>query len=249
MPIKLVNGYIPLKERYRMYVINQHNFESLPRNGLVGEWLFSGNANDTSGNGYNGNVSGAVLAVDRKGLPNNAYEWDGTADWINVEFTEQVLRNLFATAFSISWWVKFDVTTTDRILIMFRNGGGPEGGLLIQKQNTGRIRVFIANGTNSYDKNDIDIGINTTSWFNLTLTAYHSSGRLYIDLYKNGVSILDTDVAYSLQDGTILSVNIDRIVFGALEVSGARIHDGKLDDIRMYNRVLTTDEITALYNE
>lgn len=29
-------------------------FADVPTNGLVGEWLLNGNANDTSGNGHNG---------------------------------------------------------------------------------------------------------------------------------------------------------------------------------------------------
>jgi hypothetical protein len=32
----------------------------VPTNGLVGYWPFNGNANDASGNGYNGTVNGAT---------------------------------------------------------------------------------------------------------------------------------------------------------------------------------------------
>jgi hypothetical protein len=43
----------------------------------VGEWLFNGNANDSSGNGNNGVVSSAVLTNDRFGIANQAYWFDG----------------------------------------------------------------------------------------------------------------------------------------------------------------------------
>jgi hypothetical protein len=42
----------------------------VPSNGLVGWWPFSGNANDGSGNGNNGNVTGATLTLDRFGASN-----------------------------------------------------------------------------------------------------------------------------------------------------------------------------------
>jgi hypothetical protein len=47
------------------------------QNGLVGYWPFCGNANDVSGNGYNGTVNGATLTTDRFGVANKAYSFDG----------------------------------------------------------------------------------------------------------------------------------------------------------------------------
>jgi hypothetical protein len=41
--------------------------------GLLAEYLFDGNANDSSGNGNNGNVHGATLTKDRYGNDNSAY--------------------------------------------------------------------------------------------------------------------------------------------------------------------------------
>jgi hypothetical protein len=35
----------------------------VPTNGLVGWWPFNGNANDESGNGHNGTVTGATLTT------------------------------------------------------------------------------------------------------------------------------------------------------------------------------------------
>ena len=47
--------------------------------GLVGEWLFSGNANDTSGNGNNGcTVGGPALVIDRFGNSGGSYSFDGS---------------------------------------------------------------------------------------------------------------------------------------------------------------------------
>lgn len=45
----------------------------VPTNGLVGWWRFNGNANDESGNGNNGMVTGALITTDRFGFNNEAY--------------------------------------------------------------------------------------------------------------------------------------------------------------------------------
>ena len=45
----------------------------VPSNGLKAWYPFSGNANDLSGNNFNGNVAGAQLSTDRNGNTNAAY--------------------------------------------------------------------------------------------------------------------------------------------------------------------------------
>ena len=51
--------------------------------GLVAYYPFNGNANDESGNGNHGTVSGASLTYDRSGSTRSAYSFDGVDDWIN----------------------------------------------------------------------------------------------------------------------------------------------------------------------
>ena len=71
------------------------------RNGLVGYFPFCGNANDASGNGNNGNVTGATLTTDRFGNLNSAYNFSGTNQYISV-----AASNLPTTSRSTSLWFK-----------------------------------------------------------------------------------------------------------------------------------------------
>ena len=52
--------------------------------GLVGWYKFSGDVTDNSGNGNDGTVYGATLITDRFGQANEAYSFDGTDDWIDL---------------------------------------------------------------------------------------------------------------------------------------------------------------------
>jgi hypothetical protein len=49
----------------------------ITRDGLIAEYLFNSNADDTSGNGFHGVVQGATPTADRSGKPNSAYAFDG----------------------------------------------------------------------------------------------------------------------------------------------------------------------------
>ena len=52
--------------------------------GLVAYYPFNGNANDESGNQLHGTVDGATLTIDRFGNIDNAYNFDGDNDYIEV---------------------------------------------------------------------------------------------------------------------------------------------------------------------
>ena len=48
---------------------------------IIAYYAFSGNANDSSGNGYDGTISGdPQLTTDRFGNSNSAYSFDGDGD-------------------------------------------------------------------------------------------------------------------------------------------------------------------------
>ncbi|MFT6843648.1 MAG: hypothetical protein ACJASR_002432, partial [Psychroserpens sp.] len=74
----------------------------VPSNGLVGWWPFNGNANDESGNAYNGTVNGAALTTDRLGATNSAYSFNGNSAFIQTP-TSAVN---FPSGFTISVWAK-----------------------------------------------------------------------------------------------------------------------------------------------
>ena len=45
--------------------------------GLVAYYPFNGDANDESGNGNDGTVNGATLTLDRNGVADSAFDFDG----------------------------------------------------------------------------------------------------------------------------------------------------------------------------
>ena len=83
--------------------------------GLDAYYPFNGNANDESGNGYHGTVTGATSIADRFGAPSSAYSLDGN-DYIQVPSSPEA-----ATYLDFSAWVRLD------------EEGGRDGGYILNK--------------------------------------------------------------------------------------------------------------------
>lgn len=97
-------------------------FGQVPTNGLVGYYPFTGNANDMSGNGYNGTNHYATLTTDRYNVISSAYYFNGTTGYISLPYTPFLLQN-----YSFSVWAYPVVnpanTTSTSILDIGGSGG------------------------------------------------------------------------------------------------------------------------------
>lgn len=194
-----------------------------PRNGLVAEYKFSGNANDTSGNANNGALSGGpTLTTDRFGKANRAYSLDGVDDGITT-VTDQ-----FATGNNVSLSVWFKVPSIAaplRFFVMCSDFGVATGGA------NASFAISIPTTDNAAGT------ITAAEWHHLLGTYDGTNIRCYID----GVLTETTNHPGDITDP-------DRpLTFG---VFGASYWTGTLDDVRVYNRVISSaSEISNLYHE
>ena len=209
-----------------------------PANGLVGYWPFNGNANDESGNGNNGTVNGASLTTDRDNIANGAYYFDGSNDVITVPDRSDLRLN--TGDFTMSLWYKIaSYGLPNRILLMKSNGPGNTNKWLIEKTAVINGGPFITFHTNSSSGGQYVKGntVQDTIWHNVTFVR---TGK-YNYLYEDNILVkLDSvlQVPYSAAD----------IRIGGDEINGGgHWHHGKIDDIAIWNRALTSSEISNLY--
>jgi hypothetical protein len=204
----------------------------VPTTGLVGWWPFNGNANDLSGNGFNGSVNGAVLTTDRFGTSNNAYSFDGSNDEIVI--THNSSFNF--TDFSISCWALKDNQS------LYIPG-------IISKVQTNNLGWYLVANLNISDSICFEGGVSSGNyfgahsapltplqWVHIVGTFSPGSQKIYV----NGVLISSDNNPGNLYNS---SENI-RIGFK----NGDSYWGGKIDDIGIWNRALTPCEIAALYN-
>jgi len=215
----------------------------VPSNGLVGWWPFNGNAVDESINANDGTVNGATLTADRFGNVSSAYNF-GTSKYIQLNPN---LQNSFGTsgggnsAFTISCWFKNQdsVFINPSVLIGGRNTNGANFTGLHPWQSTKTVRFYV-NSYNTYNANLLSIDfVNIKNWNNVT-ASYSSLNAPNLKLYYNGV-LIDT-----------LTTNNPWIYTSQFNIGAdiyyPRYFNGDIDDIGIWNRVLTPSEITGLYN-
>lgn len=206
----------------------------LPAEGLVGWWPFNGNANDESGNGNNGTVNGATLTSDRLGTTNTAYSFSGNNSFIEIPSFNWYSGNGF------SLWVNLTSILNDQMFLKHGTAYGGSGDGVYM--NLFSSKVFITSPKNAGEgavtpSNPFTIN----NWVMITYSVQNNQST---SIYING--ILVSSPAYN---GIITSLlNPSTNIFLGKDVpSNSQQLLGKIDDIGIWNRALTPEEITALY--
>ena len=219
----------------------------VPTSGLVGWWPFNGNANDESGNGNNGTVNGALLVQDRYFNNNSAYSFDGINDFIVIS---NILLNGGYQSYSISYWynktVPFSVPPPETIIN--DRISGTSGFKYVSNNNSVNTLQFASASQNISSQTSSISPISplvhtNSSWFNIifTLNASNNNAKIYV----NGV--LDDSTQFNPNNWP---TNNASTYIGAapLAIGDEQWYNGKLDDIGIWNRAITQQEITELYN-
>ena len=219
----------------------------VPTNGLVGWWPFNGNANDESGNGNNGTVNGATLTPDRNGKANSAYSFDGLNNYIKIQNSNSLnpgnisISGWFNTktfASNVNLGAKAIITKWYGQLACNSNGDNYNVQLsLINSKNAFVVATSLNNQViNSANSNLIELN----KWINFTFIHDQNFGQ---KIYINGSLVYENKL-----NGLLCKTNND-LYFGADNSLNSinRLFQGYIDDIAVYNRALTQQEITALY--
>ncbi len=218
----------------------------VPSNGLVGWWPFNGNANDESGNGNNGTVNGATLTTDRFGNVGKAYSFDGNQQNIT---TSSLISG--SNELSLSYWVNIPINgggcvltqnqPTSPYLTLFQaqNIQGPNNSSVNSLYYTNANTCQPGQGQQIWDT----ISSINNSWHNFIYTVdVNSDCKVYIDgvfsksFNGSGFSFCTQTNGVSFRMG------------GKWVSNDPQWFKGKLDDIGIWNRALTQQEISDLFN-
>ena len=205
--------------------------------GLVGYWPFeegSGTSTaDKSGNGNNGtltNMDGSDWDSSTKADLDftNGYslDFDGSDDYITVA-NDATLR--LAGDLTIGAWVQFDDSSKSNAIVAFGNPNNADEYWFSLNSNSVKLQ------TNNVDYWQYAFTPSTSTWYHMLWKRSGSTNSLYIDgdekataTYSTGFT--DTSVALEI---------------GGTASSGNDI-DGRMDDVRIYNRALSDWEIQQL---
>ena len=204
---------------------------------LVHYWPFNGNLNDVVSEGAinatfisSSETYDATLTADRNGNANSAYSFDG----YNIMSIGRA-GDFGTSSFTANMWISTTAGTYINTLIRTEGSSGGAG-WFIRFDNSGT--EIWASSYNYISTTTINDG----NWHMISFVhdTNNKVGQLYVDgVYKGGYTM--SDIRNVSSDATHTHV------LGSGTHYRHCVYDGKMDEVRLYNKALTADEIAALY--
>lgn len=194
---------------------------------VIAWWPFNGNASDSSGDGHNGTITGAVPSTGQNGLANNAYFFNTTSGIVTSGTISLAPNSFTATA-----WIKAN-SSGDRKIVSVDSGNTH----LMQILSGGQLRTCLETGSGtSCAAGGPDLA--NGAWRFVAVVGDATSVRGYVDANSTPVYTMTTPTP---------AVN------GAVHIGRDPGNNynfwGDIDDIRIYNKALSTTNIQALYDQ
>ncbi len=218
--------------------------------GLVGYWTgnesswngTSGEVKDSSVNGNNGTATGGLSTTT--GKYGNSGDWDSTDDAVSLG-SPSVVDNLPASGMTVSAWIYPDTLGQGGVgFVTAKNTGAGQNQGWFLLNYTGNTLQFVVDGSTDLVVQTSNSTISLGAWNHVVLSwdgviTTASS----VDIYVNGVEVgyqVQTNGAGRVDDAS------SSLYIGNASTSN-RTFDGKIDDYRLYNRALTSIEVSNLY--
>lgn len=212
--------------------------------GAVACYPFEGNANDISGNNFNGTVLGATLTTGHHGDANSAYYFNQSASTkielpqlINFDSIGELSISVWANTSSTSSGGNTIITTTpdesnDRFQININWTGSPVNTTIFDYGNISTGRLVTTPAAIVYN-----------TWEHYVFVK--STIGNYMKIYKNGIEIA------TKTGGAAISNKAKTVVLGGSPANnehGDQLFKGSLDDLKIFNRALSASEVLNIYN-
>ena len=218
-------------------------------NGLVGFWSFDGKdmagvtAYDRSGNANNGTLTnGPTRAIGKIGQGLN---FDSTNDYVNIA-NESNFDFERTQPFSVSAWVFPNQLKDQEIISKLRSSAGFDGWEVQMLNTSGTIRLWLINnyGTANRIHADCSQNLSANTWTHIAIVYDGSSLSSGIYCYLNAVNVGANPSATTLSASILNELPVQ---IGTRDSDTANVWGGLIDDVRVYNRALSADEIKRLY--
>ncbi|MCK5416696.1 hypothetical protein KAI92_04680, partial [Candidatus Parcubacteria bacterium] len=219
-------------------------------NGLVGHWTFnegSGNTvHDKSGNGNDGAWNGTGEHWEDIGRFGTGGKFNGDDDYVLVDDSDSLDTPSDNNAITICAWVNPDLLSYKDEIVTKQNDVSSDYsyGLKVYGAGSsvysGSIRYSSScDGSTETTYNFTDKTFSTGVWTNICVVSDGSIIKAYVDASQSSNTYTPLSCIYE---------NAVDLTFGATAAFNGDF-DGKIDEVRIYNRALSQREIAELYNQ
>ncbi len=207
--------------------------------GLVGWWTFDGKdmsngvALDRTTNHNNGNlINISTSTFYATGKIGQAGRFDGVSDYVNIPYNASLRPT---TAVTYAFWIKR--STQNNIAPVVLDSNNDNHRIYYDSQTTAILTIILK--TIGNNGGELNIGTTPNNVWTHAAVAYDGSS---IKTYINGV------VTSATATSTNLVADTSNEMIGCRNIPCTRGVAGLLDDVRIYNRALTAQEVLQLYN-
>ena len=201
-----------------------------PPTDLVSWWNGEGSANDLIGSLHGTLQNGTTFASGRVG---QAFSFDGTDDYVTVpDSTSMDLT----TAFTIGAWIRVSNFTNQHATIIAKG----DYTWRLQRSFSGNTLLFGTGDWSAGPWNDLsgNTNVNDGLWHYAAAVFDGATKYLYVD------GQLDVSIAWPHS----IPIRSDAVWIGANSNIPGRLWNGLIDEVEIYNRALSLNEIVAIYN-
>jgi hypothetical protein len=221
-------------------------------NSLIGYWDFNTknatHIHDLSTRNNSGLISGDITSNNSDSIRGNYSTFDGSDDYISIN--NSIYNDLFIGGATISMWVKPQFTSSDLFYLAsvgdlsstnswnfnLRDLGGNTNAIQLGYVFSGNYPTWIVNDVVFPD-----------TWSHVTLVYDSSSGLNVPQFYINSILYDSFDSVLSPVGVPSQDLDFTHLSFGIREYDLARDYDGLMDEILIFNRTLSQQEVNALY--
>jgi hypothetical protein len=216
--------------------------------GLVAYYPFNGNANDASGNANHGSEQGGPSYVG--GVCGQALKFDGSGQYVNCGTSSSFEFGDPDSVFSVSFWAKFDALpgSADALVSKFNQQHGGWGcGWLLGQCWWGKLYILLSETGNLADGG---VGLMTTDslltdrWYHITYVIDVGSDTFSIYVDGDSKQLEHQDPFNNDTIDTIYANNAFLAIGASADYSNWV--NASIDEVRIYDRVLTAQEIRQL---
>lgn len=218
----------------------------VPTNGLVAYYPFNGNANDVSVNANNGINNGATLTTDRFGNVDSAYFFNGSTEYINVP-SSNTLNFQTNNSFTLSYWINATSINTSKVNVIINKqigaGTSSQDGWNSNVEFNRAINLRIQNAPSTVfcDPSSNAGAISNLTNYHITQVFQNGTSSVYI----NGIQVSTSAGCLGIIGDNSSNMFIGKPTWTSGNAQG---FNGVIDDIGIWNRALTQQEVATLYN-
>jgi hypothetical protein len=207
--------------------------------GLVASFPFNGKITD--GSGGNSTAYAISLTADCKGKINSAVSFNGSNSSIDLGINRAI--NSILNDFTISYWINKSNTNNGCVVASYSSQNDSYWRFISGIRNNTAFLDFVVGGGEGSWQGVSGGTINPNNWYHIVFTR----NKNLLALYVNGILQASNTVSSEAMNNPTIPAATTRFGYNFPSSDNEEFFAGELDEIRFYDRALSSKEIQRLY--